>query len=87
MRIIDSRTKEGREELNIKKQFDTLISHILVYDCPNKPGEFIKRYGRQSLDDSHNISNNNIDSGNNRINRVSMFNKLKSDYIKDNIIK
>lgn len=46
MRIIDSRTKEGIEELEIKRLFNKLIDSILVCNCVNKPGEFIKKYGK-----------------------------------------
>lgn len=44
-RIIDGRTKEGKQELIVKGKFNELLTYILVDNmCKNVPGEFIKKH-------------------------------------------
>lgn len=45
MRIIDGRTKEGKNELEVKRQFEKLlIMTIFDNSCKKVPGEFIEKY-------------------------------------------
>lgn len=65
MRIIDGRTKEGKKELEVKEQFNKLLSFIILDNCcKNKPGELVKKHCKNNC-----------------------MKELKSDYIKDIILK